>query len=59
MVSRFARGAVVTTDTDIVETVIGVVYYMLRFGFFSTRYTVARSDHSGRRNLITDIELPE
>ena len=54
---RFAGGQGLMTDTDLAEAVIGIVYYMLQEGYYTTKYSVARVSRGGRRLLLGDIEL--
>lgn len=45
------------TETDLVETLIGVVYYMVQNGFYATKFTMVRSDGRGRRTVIGELEF--
>lgn len=45
------------TETDLVETTIGIVYYMVQHGFYATKFTVVRSDGRGRRTVIGEVEI--
>ncbi|KAG7005792.1 hypothetical protein G7Y79_00018g045990 [Physcia stellaris] len=45
------------TESDLVETTVGIVYYMVQHGFYATKVTVARSDERGRRTVIGEVEI--
>ena len=44
------------TDTDVVEAAVGIVYFMLTHGFFTTKIIVLRPD-GGVRIPVGDIEI--
>ena len=46
-----------TTDTDVVEAAVGIVFYMLTHGFFTTKIIVLRPDERGVRIPVGDIEI--
>ena len=45
------------TETDLVETTIGIIYFMVQHGFYATKFTVVRSDGRGRRTVIGEVEI--
>lgn len=45
------------TETDFVETAVGIVYYMVLNGFFATKITAVRRESSGKRAVKGEIEL--
>ena len=55
--SRKSSGVSFFTGTDLVEAVIGTVYYMVPNGFFATKITAVRPDGGGRRIPVGEIEL--
>lgn len=46
-----------TTDTDVVEAAVGIVYFMANYGFFTTKIIVLRPDERGVRIPVGDIEI--
>ena len=46
-----------TTDTDIVEAAVGIVYFMSSRGFFTTNVIVLRPDEQGLRIPVGNIEI--
>ena len=48
-----------TTSTDVVEAAIGIVYFMLAHGFFTTKIIVLRPDERGRRIPVGDIKIED
>ena len=46
-----------TTDTDVVEAAVGIVFFMLTHGFFTTKIIVLRPNERGLRIPVGDIEI--
>lgn len=48
-----------TTASDMVESAIGIVYYMLQHGFFATTINIVRPEASagGRRVPVGEIKV--
>ena len=46
-----------TTNTDVVEAAVGIVYFMVPHGFFATKIIVLRPDERGTRIPVGDIEI--
>ena len=57
-VSTKFRGTVgLITDTDLVEAVTGIAYYMLQQGFFAMKFSIARAGRGGKRTVLGDFEF--
>ena len=57
MQPRTSNGLPLTTDTDVVEAAVGVLYYMLMYGCFATIFTFWRPDESGLRTPVGEIHV--
>lgn len=45
------------TETDMVETAVGIVYYMVQNGFFAAKITAVRRDSRGQRTVKGEMEF--
>ena len=54
---RMSSGVSLLTTTDLVETAVGIVYYMVQNGFFATTITALRPNDSERRIAVGEMEI--